>query len=70
VPGVDAQDVLVSCAIRAQEILFPGDAFGEQRLGNQSKFLRGKNMRAKVEVVAFMVDEFEGKHIGRRTEAR
>ncbi len=34
----------------------------QQSIGNEAIFLRGKDVCAQVEVVAFVVDELEGKH--------
>src|SRR2546430_2588642 len=44
------------------EIFAGGDGLIFQGFGNEAEFLRGEDVRAEVEVVFIVVDEFEGKH--------
>src|SRR5271165_2726535 len=62
VGGVHAEDVRVAGRVGAEEIFFRGDSFGHESFGDETEFLRGEDVRAEVQVVAFVIDEFEGKH--------
>ena len=63
---MNAQNVLVARDLRAQEILGYSYVFTEQHFVDQTEFLRRKDVRAEIEIVAFVIDQFERKHgIGR-----
>src|SRR5208337_776454 len=59
---VHALDIRVGGGFRAKEIIGEGDAVFHQLIGDQAVFLRGKDVRAQVEIVEFVVDELEGQH--------
>ena len=68
---MDAEDILVAGWLGLKKIGFFGEALQEEAVVNQPELLRGKNVRADIQVVAGMPDEFEGKlrHMS-RTAAR
>src|SRR5579862_3668120 len=47
---------------RLDEVFGSGDFFAQQELLDHSEFLRGKNVGAKIEIVAGMVNDFERQH--------
>jgi hypothetical protein len=59
---VDAQDVFIVRGIGAQKILLGRDAFAEKHFVDEPEFLRGKNVRAEIQIIAFMVNQSERQH--------
>jgi hypothetical protein len=47
---------------RLGDILSCGKVVAQEQLVDQSEFLRRKNVRAKIQVVARMVDDLERQH--------
>jgi hypothetical protein len=64
--GVNATDVGIGGGFRAEKVAGFGDAVVEEFVVDQAKFFGRENVGAEIEVVAFVVDEFEGKHGGRK----
>ena len=60
--GVDSADVGVASGFRAEKVAGFGDGVVEEFVVDQAEFFGGKDVGAEIEVVAFVVDEFEGQH--------
>ena len=60
--GVDAEDIGVGCGFGAEEVARFSDAFVQEFVVDEAKFFGGKDVGAEIEVVALVVDEFEGQH--------
>jgi hypothetical protein len=60
--GVDSANVGVGCAFGAEKVVGFGDAVVQELVVNEAKFFGRENVGAEVEVVALVVDEFEGQH--------
>jgi len=59
---VNAKEILVRGAVWPDNIFLRGNLFAEQKFVKQREFLRGKNMRAKIQIVAGMINELERQH--------
>src|SRR6266481_1709038 len=59
---VNTKNVFVRGRVWRQEIVFCGDSLAQQQLGNETEFLRRKNVFAEIQVVAFVIDQFERQH--------
>ena len=59
---VHAQNVFVRRGLRLQEIARLRDSLGEQRVVDQSEFLRGENVRAEVQIVLRVINDLERQH--------
>ena len=62
--GVDAENVGVGCGFGAEKVGWRGDAVVEEFVVDEAEFFGGEDVGAEVEVVTFVVDEFEGEHGG------
>jgi hypothetical protein len=59
---VNAEKVLVGGAIGFHDVVRRGDFFAEEEFVEQAEFLRWENVCAEIEIVAWVVDEFEWEH--------
>ena len=59
---MDAQDVGVGGGFRAEKVFNVGDGVVEEFVVNEAEFLRRKDVGAEMQVVVFVIDEFERKH--------
>ena len=59
---MDAADVGVGCRLRTENVVGRGNAVVEEFVVDQAEFFGGKDVSAEIEVVALVVDQFEGKH--------
>ena len=62
VRGVDTKDVGVGGRFGAEEVVDLSNAVVEEFVVNKAEFLRREDVGAEVEIVPFVVDEFEGEH--------
>ncbi len=62
VRSVDEEDVGVGGGIGAEDVFGGCNGVAEKFVGDEAEFLRGEDVGAEVEVVAFVVEEFEGEH--------
>ena len=60
--GVDAEDIFVCCRFGPEKVRLGGDMVGQEFFCDQAEFLRGEDVRAEVQVVALVIDEFEWQH--------
>jgi len=60
--GVDSADVGVTGGLGAEKVVEFGDAVVEEFVVDEAEFFGGEYVSAEVEIVAFVVDEFEGEH--------
>src|ERR1041384_2241584 len=65
--SVDSQQVFVGSGQRLEDVIGRGDSFAQEKFIEQAKFLRWKNVRTEIEIVARVVDEFEWQHGDVRT---
>ena len=59
---VDAQNIFVGSRRWRDEVGRRGEFLFDERVADEAVFLRWENVRAEVEVVAFVVDERDGRH--------
>lgn len=59
---VDAEDVVVRCGSRRDEIGWSREFLRDKRVAHQAVFLRRENVRAEVKVVFEMIDERKRRH--------
>jgi len=59
---VNAEKVLVGGAVGLNDVVRRGDFFAEEKFVEEAEFLRWENVCAEVEIVAWVVDEFEWEH--------
>src|SRR5258708_559754 len=66
---VHAQDIFVACGILAQEIFFRSDVFAEKHFVNKPEFLRRKNVRPKIQIIALVIYQLEWKKCRHRPKS-
>jgi hypothetical protein len=59
---MDTQNVIVARRHGLQEVLLRGYSLLQEPFVNETVFLRRKNMRTQIQVVAFVVNELERQH--------
>jgi hypothetical protein len=67
---MDAKNIFIDRRFRLHKILAACNLFRNERLRNEPKLLRRKNVRPKIQIVFIVVDNLEGKHVSRRGAAR
>jgi hypothetical protein len=59
---MDEENVGIARGLGNEKIGSVGEALGKKRVVNQTIFLRRKDMRAEIQVVAVVIDKLEGQH--------
>ena len=59
---MDAKHIFVGGGLRREEILGSSHPLAQELFGDEPELLRGKNVRAEIQVVAVVIDKFEGEH--------
>jgi len=59
---VNAQHILIGRRSGHEEIIRRGDALRQKSFTHQAVLLRRKNVRAQIQIVALMINQFEWQH--------